>query len=100
MDSDLRWFEMPVWMQISNIGSEVERAIKWKKRGDEKKAANFCNKAIDFWRMSEADPKNKHRIREFQCAIDELADFFLGENLYQTTEETLTRYYDAFLNRL
>ena len=54
MDRDVRWFNMPVWMQISNIGSEVERAIKWKKRGDLQKAENFCKKAIEFWRLSEA----------------------------------------------
>ena len=100
MDSDLRWFEMPVWMQISNIGSEVARAIRWKNKGNKVKAENFCNKAIDFWHLSEKDPKNKHRINEFECAIDELKDYFLGSNEYQTTDEILTKYYDAFLSRL
>ena len=100
MDSTLRWFEIPVWMQISNIGSEVERAIRWKNRGDKQKAANFCNKAIDFWRLSEEDPKNMHRIGEFECAIEELQDYFLGDNLYQTSDEVLKKYYDAFLGRL
>ena len=32
MDRDVRWFSMPVGMQISNIGSEVNRAIRWKKK--------------------------------------------------------------------
>ena len=100
MDSTLRWFEMPVWMQISNIGSEVARAIRWKNKGDSQKAENFCKKAIDFWHLSEADPKNKHRIGEFECAIDELQDYFMGDNKFQTTDEILRRYYDAFLGRL
>lgn len=100
MDTDIRWFDMPVWMQISNIGSEVARAIRWKKKGDMQKAENFCNKAIDFWRLSIKDPKNKYRTDEFECAIDELKDYFLGDNNYQTTDEVLTRYYDAFLGRL
>ena len=100
MDSDVRWFEMPVWMQISNIGSEVQRAIKWKNKGDQDKAERFCDKAIEFWRLSERDPKNSHRIQEFECAIEELQDYFCGQNQYNTTDETLTRYYDAFLGRL
>lgn len=100
MDSDVRWFEMPVWMQISNIGSEVSRAVRWKKKGDNQKAANFCNKAIEFWRIVERDPKNKHRKIEFDCAIEELQDYFLGSNEYNTTEEVLSRYYDAFLMRV
>lgn len=95
----LRWFAMPVTKQISNIGSEVARAIRWKKKGDDQKARNFCNKAIEFWLLAEEDPKNRHRVGEFNCAVEELRDYFLGTNIYQTTEETLTRYYDAFLYR-
>lgn len=96
----IKWNSMPVSLQISNIGSEVNRAIRWKNRGDQQKTTNFCNKAIEFWRYSEADPKNKHRVGEFECAIEELRDYFLGENIYQTTDEVLTKYYDAFIPRL
>ncbi len=90
---------MPVTEQISNIGSEVARALRYKKKGDFQKARNFANKAIEFWLLSEEDPKNRHRLGEFNCAVEELRDYFLGENTYQTTETMLTRYYDAFLYR-
>jgi hypothetical protein len=99
MDPRVRWFEMPVTRQISNIGSEVARAIRWKNKGDYQKARNFCNKAIEFWLLTEEDPKNRHRVGEFNNAVEELRDFFLGDNIYQTTDEMLTRYYDAFLYR-
>lgn len=100
MDRDLRWFAMPVSVQISNIGSEVGRAIRYKEKKEDDKAARFCNKAIDLWLLSERDPKNAHRKGEFECAIDELKDYFLGDNIYGTTAQTLQRYYDAFLYRL
>ena len=48
MDPRVRWFEMPVTKQISNIGSEVARAIRWKNKGDYQKARNFCNKAMNI----------------------------------------------------
>ena len=99
MDPKMRWFAMPVTEQISNIGSEVARALRYKKKGDYQKARNFANKAIEFWMLSEEDPKNRHRLTEFNCAVEELRDYFLGENIYQTTEEMLTQYYDAFLYR-
>ena len=99
MDPRVRWFEMPVTRQISNIGSEVAHAIRWKDKGDYQKARNFCNKAIEFWLLTEEDPKNRHRVGEFNNAVEELRDFFLGDNIYQTTDEMLTRYYDAFLYR-
>ena len=99
MDPKMRWFSMPVTEQISNIGSEVARALRYKKKGDFQKARNFANKAIEFWLLSEEDPKNRHRLGEFNCAVEELRDYFLGEHIYQTTETMLTRYYDAFLYR-
>ena len=99
MDTDVRWFDMPINLQIANIGSEVHRAIRWKNRGDRQKSENFCNKAIEFWERSKRDPKNQARLNEIDNAIEELRDFFLGQNIYQTSEETLIRYYDAFLYR-
>lgn len=97
MDRNVKWFSMPLGIQLSNIGSEVNRAIKYKRLGDDEKAANFCNKAIEFIEVIKLDPKNSHRTGEFDEAINELKDYFLGDNLFQTDASTLTNYYDAFL---
>jgi len=97
MDREINWFQMSVGMQISNVGSEVARAIRYKNKGDDQKKINFCNKAIEFLELIEKDPKNQHRKNEFDFCIEELKDYFLGENYYRTTDEMLTRYYDAFL---
>ena len=93
------WFAMPVDEQISNIGSEVSRAIKWKNKNNEKRKEGFCAKAIEFLSLSIQDPKNKNRTREFENAINELIDYFYGNNVYGTTDEVLKKYYDAFLYR-
>lgn len=92
------WYAMPVTMQISNIGSEVSRAIRWKNKGDDVKKVNFCKKAIEFLNLSISDPKNVHRKQEFEFCIEELQDYFMGNNDYDTTDEMLEKYYDAFLN--
>lgn len=97
MDREIKWFEMSVGMQISNVGSEVARAIRYKNKGDEQKKINFCNKAIEFLQIIEEDPKNAHRKGEFDFCIEELKDYFLGNNEYNTTDEMLKKYYDAFL---
>ena len=86
MDRILRWYSMPVGVQISNIGSEVMRASRWKNRNDLQKMMSFYNKAIELIRLSESDPKNVHRRAELCACEEELADYFLGENLYGTTE--------------
>ena len=43
MDRDVKWFSMPTSLQISNIGSEVGRAIKYKNKNEfEKSKRLFC----------------------------------------------------------
>lgn len=34
MDNNVKWFEMPVGTQLANVGGEVNRAIRWKDKGD------------------------------------------------------------------
>lgn len=97
MDRVMRWFAMPISEQISNIGSEVNRAIKYKNKNESEKATRFCLKAIELIRLSEEDPKNINRINELNFAAEELEDYFIGDNLYGTTPNVLIRYYDAFL---
>lgn len=97
MDRYLRWFSMPIGMQISNIGSEVSRALRWKSKSDEKKTGEFTKKAIELLELTMQDPKNKHRTGELGYCIEELKDYFLGDNEYHTTEEMIKRYYDAFI---
>ena len=91
---------MPVSEQICNIGSEVNRALKYKNKGEPEKAERFMNKAIQLWELTKQDPKNRLRQQEFEFAIEELLDFFIGANIYQTTGPELTRFYDAFLQRI
>ncbi len=97
MDKTVSWFAMPIGVQISNVGSEVHRAINWKNRGDAQKSNSFCMKAIEFLELMKKDPKNCYRKSELDCCIDELKDYLMGENIYNTTEEELIKYYDAFL---
>ena len=97
MDSTVSFFAMPIGTQISNVGSEVQRALRWRKAGNRQREIAFCEKAIEFLTAMQQDPKNKHRIGELDACIEELRDFFLGDNEYHTSEETLIRYYDAFL---
>ena len=92
-----KWFSLSIGEQISNIGSEVLRADKWKARGDSKRMRGFYNAAISFLLLSKKDPKNASIVNELDLCIDELADYFIGDNKWQTSSETLKRYYNAFL---
>ena len=100
MDTDIRsrWYAMPISLQISNIGSEVSRAIRWKNSGNNDRKESFCKKAISFLELSLEDPKNVNRKDELSFCIEELTDYFFGDNVYGTTDEMLHKYYDAFIS--
>lgn len=97
MADKLSWFNMSFEVQISNVGSEVHRAIRWKNRGKEKGKIEFCQKAIEFLNVMKEDPKNEQRKEEIDFRITELEDYFLGNNDRNTTDEMLIEYYDSFL---
>ena len=76
MDSTVSFFAMPIGTQISNVGSEVQRALRWRKAGNRQREIAFCEKAIEFLTVMQQDPKNKHRIGELDACIEELRDIF------------------------
>lgn len=92
-----KWSKMAVGTQLANVGGEINRAIRWKNRGDDKKTANFYKKAMEFLELTMQDPKNSHRVGELNEARYELEDFFYGGNTYQNTDKSIMKYYDAFL---
>lgn len=61
---------------------------------------SFCMKAIEFLALIKKDPKNLYRKGELDCCIDELRDYLLGGNGYNTTKEQLVKYYVAFLSKI
>ncbi len=87
---------MNVGQQIANVGSEVARAIRRKKKGDKEGAEEFCIHAIEMLGYSKLDPKNSHRRKELMLAQEELVDYILGENRFGNDDSSIMKWYDAF----
>ena len=95
-----KWFRMPVTEQMADIGKEVAEAIRWKEKGDHQKTRSFCNNAIELLILIEEDPKHgRCAVEEFNSAVEELRDYFLGDNIYGTTDKVLMHYYGPFMSR-
>lgn len=95
-----KWFRMPVTEQMADIGKEVAEAIRWKEKGDRQKARSFCNNAIGLLILTEEDPKHgRCAVEELNSAVEELRDYFLGDNIYGTTDKVLMHYYGPFMSR-
>jgi len=93
--SEGRWFELSLFEQMANIGSEVERAISWKEKNKD-----FSNKAIDraleLLSLSINDEKNILKLKELIRVYEAIGDYFYGENIYKSSNELWQKYFYNF----
>ncbi len=97
MGNSVKWSDMSIGEQIGNAGSEVARAIRRKNKGDKLGAAEFCIHAIEMLSYAKQDPKNVNRKKELSYAQEEILDYILGDNLYKNDDQSIMKWYDAFL---
>lgn len=98
LHSDLtadHWFSLSVKEQMANIGSEVERAIKWKDK-NAKYADLANNRALELFDLTLDDSKYKAGIKEIARARELWLDYFLGPNQYHQTADLWHKYFNAF----
>ena len=93
-----RWWELSLCEQLGNVGSEVGRALLWRTRNPQISKRAF-ERALDLMDLTLDDPRHRcsfTRLRELARAREVLVDFLVGSNEYQSTADSLKRYFDAF----
>ncbi len=91
-----RWKTLSFFEQMANIGSEVERAINWKNKKDEKYSRMAFERALELIDLTIADEKNRKRLLELARVREVLADFFVGGNCYSSSDQSWKDYFYAF----
>lgn len=66
-----RWNELSFLEQMANIGSEVERAINWKKKRNAEYSTIAFERALELFDLTMADSKNEKRLREISRARED-----------------------------
>ncbi|HEX9369081.1 MAG TPA: hypothetical protein VF921_20795 [Vicinamibacterales bacterium] len=93
-----RWWELSLYEQLGNVGSEVSRANRWISRNPDV-ARGAVYRALELLDLTLADPRLREapaRLREIARAREVLADCFEGPNQYGATGASLQRYFDAY----
>lgn len=91
-----KWQELDFARQMANVGSEVERAIKWKNKGNKERSQQAFFRALELMDFTIADKKNIHRLSELCRTREVLVDYFFAGNLYQSTDLLWQKYFTAF----
>ncbi len=81
---------------MGNVGSEVERALKWQQRGDNEHRTLAVERALELLDLTIADPRNRGRLSEMTRVREELVDYFCGENRFGSSPGRWRAYFDAF----
>jgi len=93
-----RWFEFSLVEQMANVGMDIERTIKWKKRGNMEKSQQAFFRALELLMLTIDDPKHRNtgRLKELCRTKEALIDHFMYDNIYQTTDEIWSNYFYQF----
>lgn len=89
------WQELSFFEQMANVGSEVERTIKWKNKNAEFSKMAF-ERVLELLDLTLSDRKNIKRFREVARAREAIVDHFFGKNDYVSTDESWQKYFFSF----
>lgn len=91
-----RWQTFTLAEQLGNIGSEVGRALNWRKQGNETQRQRAFDRALELFDLTIADPRWKMRLREILRAREVACDFFYGGNQYKSEPQKIDHYFMEF----
>ncbi len=94
--SQEKWDKMTFAQQMANIGSEVERTIKWKNKNRAERSQQAFFRALELMDFTIGDKKNLHGLGELCRVREVLVDYFFGENEYKSTDMAWQKYFRAF----
>ena len=91
-----RWFEFSLVEQLANVGSEVIRAINWRKKNNADYSRLAFERALELLDITCIDEKNISRLHEVTRVREALVDYFFGENTYQSSDKLWENYFMSF----
>jgi len=91
-----RWFKLTLVEQLANVGSEVERTISWRDKGNSEYSHRAFDRALELLELTIEDRKNKERLKEITRLREVLIDYFLFDNQYSSSDELWRKYFYPF----
>jgi hypothetical protein len=91
-----RWKKLTLIEQMANIGMDVDRAIKWKKKGNPEQSKAALYRGLELLWLTIEDPKNQERLKELTRLREILNDYFFCDNIYKSSEKLWRNYFYPF----
>ena len=95
--SQERWNSFSLFVQLANVGTDIERTINWKNKGNKEYSMQAFERALELLDMTVADPKNRSpRRKELLRVREALVDHFVFDNEYSSTDQSWQDYFYQF----
>lgn len=91
-----RWQRLSFIEQMANVGSEVERALNWRAKGNGPYSQRAFERALELMDLTLESTEGFPRLKELCRVREAMVDFFWGENRYGSTELSWRRYFSPF----
>ena len=91
-----RWRQMPFLEQMANIGSEVERALNWRKKHNADYSRKAFERALELMDLTLSCTRNFARLKEVARLREAFVDYFFYGNQFISTDESFRRYFLSF----
>jgi hypothetical protein len=92
-----RWFTLTLASQLGNVGSEYERASKWKRLGDADRFHDAFSRLLELIDLTIADPRWKNRrLRELTRLREVICDELFSETREFDHPTNLSSYFLYF----
>lgn len=91
------WESFSFIEQMANVGSEVERAMKWQQKKSDRLMIAALSRALELLALTAGQyVQSSGRIKELQRLKECLLDYFLGDNIYKSTSAEWHSYFHVF----
>lgn len=90
------WAALSLFDQMANIGSEVERALNWREKGNLEYSNLSFYRSLELLDLTLDDRKHRHHLKEITRLRECLVDFFSGSNQYRSTADSWRKYFYPF----
>jgi hypothetical protein len=91
------WSRMSLIEQLANVGSEVERTIAWKEKGNAEYSKKAFERALELLALTKNSVEEKSRLNEITRMYELLVDYFEGDNRYQSTDKLWRKYFHNYV---
>ncbi|MCK5466077.1 hypothetical protein KAI56_01080 [Candidatus Parcubacteria bacterium] len=90
------WTKLSLVEQMANIGSEVERTISWKNKNNCDYSNRAFERALELLDLTIENPKRKSCLKELLRLREVLADYFVFDNQYSSSDQLWRNYFYPF----